>query len=446
MRFSFPITKTEKLEDGRLLIEGVATSEALDSQGDILDYEGSKAAFAKWRGNLREAHDPKKPVGKALEVMPDDGEKSISVRAFVSAGAKDTQEKVLDGTLAMFSVGGDAPKRTKTEKVGGKLARRVLDWDMVELSLVDVGANPDAAFTLAKGMEASDAISECDTAKACDMTGHAEMSPEEHAKAHEEAPAEKAAEPESPAEVKAEEPGPVELPAELPSEKAAAAEVKKYDGMAAVDIRLALDCLAMLEQLKSLESSEAAEGKPEPPKQMKALVAACAALKEFIASEAQELLEVLPKTRGVILFKSEQTVDLDALVAKIAALLPIQKSDASPSPATAPEPDVRIDALLSNVSELQKTVGDLNAVTGEVKAIRDEVKKTAEGIDKILAQPVPGRAPVRMALPMDKAAIAAAPTMIDREMAWRQANTPEDKARALVDLNHARMACGLPAL
>lgn len=168
------------------------------------------------------------------------------------------------------------------------------------------------------------------------------------------------------------------------------------------------------------------------------------ALKEFIASEAQELLEVLPKARGVILFKSEQTVDLDALAAKVAALFPIQKSD--PSPAPAPEPDARIDTLLSNVSELQKTVGDLNAVNGEVKAIRDEVKKTAEGVEKMLAQPVPGRAPVRMALPVEKAAGNAAATLIDREMSWRRADTPEEKARLLVDLNHARMACGLPAI
>jgi len=72
MRFSFPILKTEKTEDGRLLIEGVATSEALDAQGEILDYEGSKRAFEKWRGNLREAHDPTKPVGKALDAAAED--------------------------------------------------------------------------------------------------------------------------------------------------------------------------------------------------------------------------------------------------------------------------------------------------------------------------------------------------------------------------------------
>lgn len=398
MRFAFPITKTEKLEDGRLLIEGTATSEALDSQGDIMDYEGSKNAFGKWRGNLREAHDSKKPVGKALEVIPNDETKTIDVRAFVSAGALDTQAKVMDGTLAMFSVGGDSPRKTKTEKVGGKQARRVMEWDMIELSLVDVGANPDAGFTLAKGMEASDAISEaaepveaCEKADtpppfACKEPGHKDMTPAEHEKAHEEKPEEKAAEP---------------APA---AEKAAEPALKKYDGMAAYDVRLALDCLSMLEQLMALESSEAGQGKPEPPKQMKALTAACVALKEFVASEAQELLEAPGKARGVVVMKFDapapQEIDLDALAAKVAALLPIQKS------APASEPDARIDAVLSDVSSLSKTVGEVKADTGDLKAIRDEVKKTAEGIEKMLALPAPGRAPMRMQPAFEKASTA----------------------------------------
>lgn len=414
MRFAFPITKTEKLEDGRLLIEGTATSEALDSQGDIMDYEGSKNAFGKWRGNLREAHDSKKPVGKALEVIPNDETKTIDVRAFVSAGALDTQAKVMDGTLAMFSVGGDSPRKTKTEKVGGKQARRVMEWDMIELSLVDVGANPDAGFTLAKGMEASDAISEaaepveaCEKADspppfACKEPGHKDMTPAEHEKAHEEKPAEKAAEP-APAPAEA-PPATPPVPEPAPIERAAEPVLAKYDGMAAFDIRLALDCLSMLEQLMSLESSEAGQGKPEPPKQMKALTAACVALKEFVASEAQELLEAPGKARGVVVMKFDapapQPIDLDALAAKVAALLPIQKS------APASEPDARIDAVLSDVSSLQKTVGEVKADTGDLKAIRDEVKKTAEGIEKMLALPAPGRAPMRMQPAFEKASTA----------------------------------------
>jgi hypothetical protein len=146
----FPIAKFKKLDDGRMLIEGTATDETLDSQGDILDYEGSKKAFGDWRGNVREAHDVHKMVGKSLEIGFDDAAKSIGVKAFISSGSLDTQAKVAEGVLTCFSVGGGQPTKVRTEKVNGRTVRRVLEWPMTELSVVDAGANPNATFQLVK--------------------------------------------------------------------------------------------------------------------------------------------------------------------------------------------------------------------------------------------------------------------------------------------------------
>lgn len=146
----FAIAKFQKLDDGRMLIEGTATDETLDSQGDILDYEGSKKAFGDWRGNVREAHDVHKMVGKSLEISFDDVAKAIGVKAFISSGASDTQAKVQEGVLSCFSVGGGLPTKVKTEKVNGRTVRRVLEWPMSELSVVDAGANPNATFQLVK--------------------------------------------------------------------------------------------------------------------------------------------------------------------------------------------------------------------------------------------------------------------------------------------------------
>ena len=527
MRFAFPISKTEKLEDGRLLIEGVATSEALDSQGDILDYEGSKAAFGKWRGNLREAHDPKKPVGKALDVIPDDEGRAIGVKAFISAGAKDTQEKVLDGTLAMFSVGGDAPRKTKTEKVGGKTARRVLEWDMTELSLVDVGANPDAGFSLAKGETASEAISEVakddmEMARKCAKCGgemeHDEMemcakcntakgeAVEASAKPEETKAAEPPAEPVAVVDQQKAEPEPdlqkrevsqeerdkladekkampdgsfpianasdlenavkafgraknkaavkahikrrakaLGLSDKLPENwKGAGAEMTK--SMEAWDIRQALDCLAGLEALRSSEEMEAASGEPEPPEQLKALDTAIAALKAFVASEAQEMVEddsgAMPKAAHVVLVKAAapELPDFKALLREALAevvqpLTQVEKSD---------EITPRIEKALGAQREefqsaLQKAAGDFKAVVdGEVKAIR-------EGIDRILAQPVPGRAPVRSFTPrLTKA--GTDPTERVRVLEEMVANAPDDiRPRLAVELNRAKAAAGLAA-
>jgi hypothetical protein len=155
LRFNIPVTKVQKLEDGRLLVAGVMTSETLDSQGDILDYDGggdggSKEAITFWEGNLREAHKATEPCGRRITVLPNDKERNIYVETFVSKGAPNTQEKVLDKTLGYFSVGGDPPEKFKIEKRDGKDVRRITKWKMRELSLVDIGANRDAAIQLVK--------------------------------------------------------------------------------------------------------------------------------------------------------------------------------------------------------------------------------------------------------------------------------------------------------
>lgn len=416
MKFAFPISKTEALEDGRLLVEGVATSEALDLQGEILDYEGSKRAFQKWAGNIREAHDPKKPVGRALEVIPDDLAKTISVRAFISAGAKDTQEKVNDGTLSMFSIGGGRPTKTSVEKVDGRSVRRVIDWPMTELSLVDAGANPDARVSVAKAIGAEE-----DEEKP-PVEGEEEkpaVDPAESAEA-EQTPKEKSEEPVQLSEAqmvelvtkitdavlaaieakKAGDPAttPAPTPEAKPEEKSAPEpEIQKTDGMAAWDIRSALDCLAGLETLRACESYEVMAGIPEPPEQLTLLDAAIKALKGFVASEAKELLEsdgaaepAMKSAGRVVIVNMGSSADAELvqkytdIMARFDALEAIQKS--------APPPDPRLDDVVAGIGSISKTVSDLQAGgeshAGEIKALR-------KGMDQILSMPVPGRSPVR---------------------------------------------------
>lgn len=155
-RAVIPFSKVERMADGRLMIEGIATSEAVDHDNEIIDYESAKAAFALWSGNIREQHDPKKAVGKALSVIADDVTKKITVRAFISNGAKDTQEKCLDGTLSCYSIGGSVSKREaeKLKKGDGteQDVHRVYVKGLSETSVVDKGSNPDTSFALVKSV------------------------------------------------------------------------------------------------------------------------------------------------------------------------------------------------------------------------------------------------------------------------------------------------------
>lgn len=153
IKMNFPIMKSEKMEDGRLMIEGVATNEAIDHTNEIVDYESAKTAFADWKGNIREQHDPKKAVGKAIEVIADDASKQIIVKAFISKGAQDTQAKILDGTLSDFSIGGRVEKRVKekVQKGDGEVeVTRLIMKRISETSVVDSGCNPETSFSIVK--------------------------------------------------------------------------------------------------------------------------------------------------------------------------------------------------------------------------------------------------------------------------------------------------------
>jgi hypothetical protein len=120
---------------------GAATAEVKDAYRTVIGYEASKDALTRWRGNIREMHDSTKAVGRALEVKPDPDNRRIIVRATISKGAEDTWQKVLDGTLTGFSIGGKNGVWTK-RNIGGEELPYLERYDAVELSLVDNPACP----------------------------------------------------------------------------------------------------------------------------------------------------------------------------------------------------------------------------------------------------------------------------------------------------------------
>jgi hypothetical protein len=135
-----------KIDKERRMVWGIAQSEVPDSQGDLIDYEASVRAFSKWSGCIREMHDDKKAVGRKVEIKCDPVSKTIAVGAYISKGAQDTWEKVLDGTLNGYSIGGYPIKTGPINKFGQNL-RRLSEYGLDELSLVDQPSNPECKFT-----------------------------------------------------------------------------------------------------------------------------------------------------------------------------------------------------------------------------------------------------------------------------------------------------------
>jgi hypothetical protein len=146
LHLSVPFTKVNK---EKRTVSGFATLDNIDQTGDVVTAEASLKAFEAFRGNIREMHGSL-AVGKMLSFKPEtfydstSGEfyNGIYVNVYVSKGAQDTWEKVLDGTLSGFSIGGKITESdNEVNKSNGEAVRFIKGYDLVELSIVDSPAN-----------------------------------------------------------------------------------------------------------------------------------------------------------------------------------------------------------------------------------------------------------------------------------------------------------------
>jgi outer membrane murein-binding lipoprotein Lpp len=163
VRFSVPFSKVDV---ERRIVSGFATLDNVDKQADIVTSEASVSAFTRFRGNIREMHQPT-AVGKMVNFKEDkyfDPESKkfysgVYVSAYVSKGAQDTWEKVLDGTLSGFSIGGKMNKWDDAydEKMDSQI-RIIKDYDLVELSLVDNPANQFANILSIEKVDGVDVV------------------------------------------------------------------------------------------------------------------------------------------------------------------------------------------------------------------------------------------------------------------------------------------------
>jgi hypothetical protein len=158
VRLSMPFSKVDQ---ERRIVSGFATLDNVDKQSDIVTTEASLGAFKRFRGNIREMHQPIS-VGKMVSFKEDkyfDPETKkfytgVFVSAYISKGAQDTWEKVLDGTLSGFSIGGRMNKWDDAyDETMDKSIRIIKEYDLTELSLVDNPANQFANIVSIEKMD-----------------------------------------------------------------------------------------------------------------------------------------------------------------------------------------------------------------------------------------------------------------------------------------------------
>ena len=149
--FGFDITK---FDTQQRIVEGIATDAIQDRQGDIIPFAVAVEAFQACADSLgiREMHQPK-AVGRLEGWQADSEAQAIPVQVYISESTdgQDTLTKVDEKILRGFSIGGNA---LASHREGG--ANIIDKLEIVEISLVDVPANPHAVISVVKavGMEA----------------------------------------------------------------------------------------------------------------------------------------------------------------------------------------------------------------------------------------------------------------------------------------------------
>jgi Caudovirus prohead serine protease len=150
MKLYASITKTEAQEDGTLKVYGFASSGAEDSDGETVSPDAMKAAIPDYMkfGAVREMHQSI-AAGTAIDIgVDDDGKTNFAAHVVDPVAVK----KVSTGTYKGFSIGGKVLKRDTANP------KHITELRLVEVSLVDRPANPDAVFTMYKAEKTPEEI------------------------------------------------------------------------------------------------------------------------------------------------------------------------------------------------------------------------------------------------------------------------------------------------
>ena len=141
------IFKYDKNDDGTLTVYGKATSDDLDIDQQICDNDWLSRAVPEWfksGGNIREQHSSI-AAGVATEYEQKGDGFYVEAKIVDPNSIRKVEHKVLKG----FSIGIKGPRVIRDNKAANG---RIVDGQIVELSLVDRPANPTCQLVLAKSV------------------------------------------------------------------------------------------------------------------------------------------------------------------------------------------------------------------------------------------------------------------------------------------------------
>lgn len=147
MKLYGEIKKTIANDDGTLVVSGIASSESVDSDGEVILSKAIAEAIPDYMkfGAVREMHN-NSACGTALSMMVVNDKTMFEALVVDPVAVK----KINTGVYKGFSIGGKITKRNELNK------NIIEGLKLVEVSLVDRPANPESIFTMVKFDEAED--------------------------------------------------------------------------------------------------------------------------------------------------------------------------------------------------------------------------------------------------------------------------------------------------
>ena len=272
------IEKTEELDDGTIKVWGYASAPTVDSDGETITADAMKAALPDYLkfGAVREMHNGNKAAGTAIEAnVEDDGRTYFGAHVVDSEAVKKVRAKVYKG----FSIGGRVTSRHDVEKT------TITGLKLIEVSLVDRPANPDAVFTMFKAETELNAVETL-----AKMVNDGDVTPEqlvELVKASQAAPepvAESVEAIPAPDDAAKAEDAPAGDPA---------APVEKGMGHVA-DLAYTLRCVAYMVADQQDETAREGDGSPVPASLKAWLATGLDILNAMTAEESAELFAAVP--------------------------------------------------------------------------------------------------------------------------------------------------------
>jgi phage head maturation protease len=145
IRLAGEICKTEEQDDGTVLVSGYASSEVVDSHGEVVTAAAMKAALPEYMKfpAVREMHRSDGAAGTGLYAEVDKQGRTYFEALVVDEAAV---KKVLTKVYRGFSIGAIVPPGGR-DPLNSKVITKL---NLKEISLVDRPANPEAVMTLAK--------------------------------------------------------------------------------------------------------------------------------------------------------------------------------------------------------------------------------------------------------------------------------------------------------